>query len=133
MLLPIYAKPTHYYQGDKHWWLYTSRIYQEKRHSIGFDWVDEPAERINHELGQRFYHAERKMERYYGYTSMFGTILERAIDVYLRKNFPPEKDGVTLKLILNGRVYWYASYETQYKPEWKKVSWPEANTIEVIL
>jgi len=128
-----HAIPTHKYQGGKCWWLYTSHVYQGKGYSIGFDWVDEPAKRINHELGQRYYNMERKLHRYYGYAGMFHTILKQAIDEYLRKNFPPEKDGITLKLILNGRIYWYTSYTTQYRPEWKKVAWTEAEIMEITL
>lgn len=130
-----HAKPTHNYVGDRQWWLYRVSDFDERylTRFISFDWVDEPEEKLNQELGQKYYEIDRQLERYYKYSGLFRTILGVAIDHHLRDNYPPERDGITLKFVINGRVYWYNSVMGHCRAEWRKASWPETEMIELNL
>ena len=128
-----HAKTTHL--KDSSWWLYTSRSYiNAKEFSVGFDWVDPPAKPKNHGIGQAYYEANNKLMRYGGYVYKFTKALETAIERYLMKQYGPEKNGVTMHLVINGRNYWYISYHpNSHALWWKKVSWPETEMIEAVL
>jgi len=127
-----HAEPTHKFTGDKTWWLYTIHDYGDS-HSISFDWVDTPTEPKAHETGQQYYLLDRQMERYYGYANRFNVVLESAIAKYLRKEHPPERAGITFRLVLNGRNYWYASGYVGHSVEWIKINWPGSQMIEVFM
>lgn len=129
-----HAKPNHKYKGDKKWWLYKSRFEElYKSNYLSFDWVDEPETKLNLEIGQKYYNVDRKMRRYYGYAGKFRTILTEAINRYLSDKCKAKKDGITLKLVINGRIYWYTSVMSIVGFKWEKVSWPDDNMIEVVL
>lgn len=109
---------------DKEWWLYSIRHVGDN-HYIGFDWVEGPQKPINVELGTEYYEVERKLSRYNKYVHMFSTVLHKAIDRFLRKNAPTKTNQI-LKLVINGRNYWYRSvlYQTNYL-EWHKICWSD--------
>lgn len=128
-----HAKPTHRYTGNKGWWLYKVREFDTNYQSypISFDWVDEPKEKLNLEIGQKYYHIDQQLHRYYKYALLFRTVLRRAIDLYLFKNHKPLRDGITLQLNINDRIYWYASTMGQWAVEWQKVAWPEDEVMQI--
>ena len=114
-----HAKPTHKFTGDIRWWMYKA-----SKHGISFDWVDEPKDKINHELGQLFYELDDRMVRYGGYVYTFEIVLSHLIEKMLRKEYKPERTGTTMKLTINGRLFWYVAVQSRYIVEWKKISWP---------
>ena len=114
-----HANPTHKFTGDKKWWLYHA-----SKHGVGFDWVDEPKDKINHALGQKFYELDNRFERYGGYVHMFESILAHLIEKKLREEYKPERAGTTMKLTINGLLFWYVSTQDRYCINWKKISWP---------
>ncbi len=114
-----HAKPTHKFTGRLKWWMYKA-----SKHGVGFDWVDEPKDKINHELGQMFYELDDRMVRYGGYVYTFEIVLSHLIEKMLRKEYKPERTGTTMKLTINGRLFWYVAVQSRYIVEWKKISWP---------
>jgi hypothetical protein len=127
-----HAKPTHKFKSEKKWWLY--KTYEcEDTHHIGFDWVDTPAKPKNVEIGQRYYELDRRIMRYYGYINLFDIVLGLAIHKFLRMEHPPQAAGVSLRLVLNGRNYWYVSGYVGHAIDWVKVNWPESPIIEIVM
>jgi len=123
---------THKYSGGGDpWWLWEISGSGHKK-GIHFDWVKKPSNPINLVLGQTFYDVEQYAYKTIGpYNYKFKAILSRAIESYLYKN-PPKDAGVTLKLTLNNRNYWYVSeYNGHGVAIWKKVAWYENPVIEV--
>jgi len=128
-----HAKPTHKYTGDLHWWQYKRTDYFGGHSSLSFDWVKEPEEPVNIELGQRYYHIDRQIDRYYRYLGMFRVVLSQAISKYLQKYHKAEKPGITIRFEINGHNYWYASQYVGASLEWVKQSWPEDQLKEIRL
>lgn len=128
-----HAKPTHKFTGEKKWWRYYCTDYVNGSTALSWDWVDDPGKPKNYEVGQRYYDLDRQMTRYYGYVSRFTIVLEAAIHRHLRKKHSPNMVGTTLRLILNGRDYWYVSGYVGHSIEWIKVSWSGSQMIEVIM
>ena len=114
-----HAKPTHKFSSDLKWWLYHA-----SEHGVGFKWVNEPEVVINHRLGQKFYELEKQFQRYGGYVYMFESILAHLIEKKLLKEYKPERAGTTMKLTINGRLFWYVAAQERYCINWKKISWP---------
>ena len=128
-----HAKPTHKFthHNDYTWWLYTTHLY-ENRHSISFDWVKKPEKPENFEIGQAYYELDRKLTRYSRYKSKFRTALAESIKRLLAKNAPNE-ENITLKLVINNKIFWYLSYRQQKYIGWKKIAWPEDHVQELII
>lgn len=120
-----HCKVTHKFTGGGDpWWLYK----QVDDTGISHDWVKEPEKPINLELGQRFYEASQYTDYTMGIRwSLFRSILNKLIERYLwDKENLPERAGVTLRLLINGRSYWYYSaYNKSSIPMWQRLSWPE--------
>jgi len=117
------------------WWLYKTR---DDGHTpptiyISFEWVEKPDHPKNLELGQEYYEKERKLLRYGKYAHMFRTVLNRAIEDFLREN-SPKKAHQTLKLDINGRNYWYRSVlGPRNYLSWSKICWAEDEIVELLL
>jgi len=129
-----HAKPTHVYEGyrGKTWWEYKSVKYiNEEKPLLSFDWVEKPKDPINHDLGQLYYETDQRMNRYYKYTGLFRTVLERALEMMLREN-RPINEMQSLKLDINGRLFWYVAFRWPSGVlEWKKIAWPGDEVIEM--
>jgi len=128
-----HAKPTHKYTGDLHWWEYKRYNHFDGHSALSFDWVEEPKEPVNLELGQEYYHIDRKITRYYQYLGMFQVVLSQAISKYLKKYHKVEHPGITLRFEINGRNYWYTSAYVGHSLEWIKQSWSEGKLKEIKL
>jgi len=129
-----HAKPTHQYREyqGKTWWLYTTHQYIKDQSSISFDWVEDQKNPENHEIGQTYYELDRKLRQYSRYKSKFKTALTESIKRMLAK-MPPIKEDITLKLVINDKIFWYVSCRTHNFYEWKKVAWPEDQMQELII
>jgi hypothetical protein len=138
----FHAKPTHTYTGEQdQWWLYEySKSERPYGWSYSSKWVDEPAVKLNHELGQKFYELDR-------YQSKFGIrvyILEKILAYWLEKylyslysyewlnqNMFSEK---IIKINLHGDEYWYKIQMSRHGvPLWKNFIWQSNNTEEIYL
>jgi len=128
-----HVKPTHKFTGEKKWWRYYRIDHPGSQPALSWDWVDDPGEPENYEIGQRYYNLDLQLTRYYGYVSKFTTALKAAIHKYLWKEHKPETTGITLRLVLNGRNYWYVSGYVGRNIEWKKVSWSGSPMIEIVM
>lgn len=128
-----HAKPTHKFTGEKKWWRYYRIDHSNSQPALSWDWVNDPGDPKNYEIGQRYYNLDLQLTRYYGYLSRFTTVLKVAINKYLWKNHKPDMSGTTLRLVLNGRNYWYVSGYVGRSLEWKKVSWSGSSMIEVVM
>ena len=62
--------------------------------------------------------------RYGGYVHTFKTTLFYIIAKKLERDYKPEKPGTTMKLTINGRIFWYVAVQYQHHVGWKKISWP---------
>lgn len=128
-----HARPTHKFNGDQKWWRYYRNDYPSEQPTISWDWVDDPDEPKNYEIGQHYYDIDHQLIRYYGYMGSFNTVLEAAIHKYLWREHKPDMASTTLRLILNGRDYWYVSGYIGCSIEWVKVSWVGSPMIEIII
>lgn len=129
-----HAHLTHKHTGNKDWWHYVVRTFDDDAPSISFDWVTEPRKPINLQAGQTYYAIDRRMHRYGAYVNKFKIVLSRAIARHLSKNFKDSEVGTILDLQINGRSYWYVSYRDKYNfTEWQKIAWPQNNVVTVEL
>lgn len=134
-----HAKPTHKFSpayDGVNWWLYKVSFYggaynERDDSSVRWDWVHEPEEPINLEIGQRYYDISRKNMRWCGYLGRFKAALEESIIRFLQKNAKPE-DGKVVDLVINGRRYIYLCVPTSYGfLTFKKEAWPGDNYEQV--
>jgi len=130
-----HAKITHQYTGKyPPYWLYHASDLRDGKHGIGFDWLEKtPKKFLNLEIGNAWYQAEYRLGTMATRWHMFTTVLSNAIHDYLWINHRPTADNVTMRLIINGRDYWYrTAYDTNVIV-WKELVWPEDKVITVCL
>lgn len=131
-----HCKPLHKYEGDQNmWWLYSvskwNGVSNAGRLVISFDWVDEPEDPINQELGQRYYDRERFFRTVSYRIGITVFVLKRLLEDWLFEN-PPKKIGTILRLILNEREYVYMGVANSHNVlVWEKLFWQEDETIIV--
>lgn len=124
--------PTHQYepyQGNT-WWCYNVR---DK--CIGFDWIQEPQIKINHDLGQA----------YYENGNIHSLVASRA---YLAKNYfwhlmdrwlwsdkiRPQNHGDMMKVEINSRPYFFLAQHNRHGVlHWKTLTKEYGNLIEIKL
>lgn len=66
-VVKFHAKPTHDYKMYKNhdWWEYTfSKSEPPYGWGYTFDWIEEPKEKLYHELGQKFYHLDEYQKKF---------------------------------------------------------------------
>jgi len=128
-----HAKPTHKFDHykDLDWWLYTTHPYEDT-HSVGFEWVKRPNKPENLEIGQAYYELDKRLMQYSRYKSKFRTALAESIKRLLAKNAPKE-ENITLKLVINDKIFWYLSYKQHRYLGWKKIAWPEDQVKQLIV
>lgn len=126
-----HAKITHKHNGEFGWWYYRKvGIYD-----LSFDWVKEPKEPMNWELGQRYYEADADMLRYGRYVWKFNVALTNAIYKEFLSKEPPDNPGSIWCITINGRDFLYLSRQAgAAKPFWQSVGWPDtADTMKVTI
>lgn len=128
-----YAKPVHEFTGELKWWRYYRTDYENWPAGLSWDWAEDPGKPKNFEIGQLYYNLDRQIERYYKYVDLFNIVLESAIYKYLQGEHSPERAGITFRLVLNGRNYWYTSEYVGHAIEWVNTSWPESPMIEIVM
>lgn len=123
-----HCKPSHRFDSEKKYWLYNC-----DETGIGFEWVDEPKEFINLELGQRFYDLDSYSNSVYARRRIFLVALERALEIVIDRETgskylcSEESAGKQLCLSINGRNYWYYLKQERGCQIWTKLSWPDNN------
>ena len=138
----LHAKPTHKYKGDQTmWWAYRySKLAPLYRWGYSFDWIDEPKEKINHELGQRLYDLDRYSKKFshreYVLKSLLGQYLSKYLySLYdyqwLHDNQFSEK---LVKFTLLGDEYWYRiAWNKSGVPVWENFIWQSSKAEEINL
>ena len=66
-VVKFHAKPTHDYKMYKNhdWWEYTlSKSEPPYGWGYTFNWIEEPKEKLHHELGQKFYHLDKYQKKF---------------------------------------------------------------------
>ena len=137
-----HAKPTHKYEQylDHTWWQYT--IDNESKMGWGhfFKWIPEPKEKINHELGQKFYELNQN-EKYSRRRYILELILKAALEKYLYSLYGYKwldenqfKDDKLVKFNLRGDQYWYKiSHNRNGVPVWENFIWQNQKVEEINL
>lgn len=138
-----HCRVLHKYDGlGDPWWLWTV-----SDHGISFDWVNTPKKPINLDLGDKFYHAEKRMEtlsrRLYKYRISLEKALTMVLDEktgsrlgYFDGTYPPKNIKMDAQVIidLNGRCYWYELTTNKNGVwMWKLLSWPDDKPIVIKL
>ena len=128
-----HAKVCHEYSGKcDPWWLYTFHDYG----GISMDWVSEPAEPLNLEIGQRYYYVERDaLQTMSTRKSLFDAAFYRAMEKMLwKEENKPKTIGQTLKVQINNRLYWYITIINRHGVlEWEFLARPEDAVADIIL
>jgi hypothetical protein len=96
-----HCKITHKFEGNyPPWWLY-----RESHGGITFDWVDEPKEPINLDIGNRYYQTTQRLEQLGSRWHKFNVILMQSISSKLYEVSGQYGDLLQVKVLDN--VYWY--------------------------
>jgi hypothetical protein len=110
-----HCKPTHDYQSYKNHthWLYKFDKDSTYGWCYSFDWVEEPEEKINFELGQEFYkRVEENKNRFQNRKYKLYKALQYLLDkeCYKRYNYDEIAnfhDGRVINFEILGKYYWY--------------------------
>ena len=135
----LHAKPTH--ENDKYqnhdWWIYK---YSKRslRWGYFFDWVEEPEEKLNHDLGQLLYEYTQYETKFQHRETMLKGLLSGALydyvySLYDYKWIDENQFSETLvKISLLGDEYWYRIGRNRHGvPVWENFVW-QSNTIKEI-
>lgn len=96
-----HTKITHDFSGDyPPWWLYKASL-----GGISFDWVDEPKEPINLDIGTTYYHTSQRLEELGRRAFRFKVILMEAINSKIYEVEGDWGDLLQVKVLTN--VYWF--------------------------
>jgi hypothetical protein len=139
----MHAKPTHKFEQYRNhtWWIYN---YNKSPRPYGwgysFDWIEEPKEKLNHDLGQALYEAEKKSDKYNSRVNTLKKILAEELSNHLYNiysyNWLDENQfsEKIVKFNLQGDEYWYKiSRAKSGTPIWKNFIWQNKNTEEINL
>jgi hypothetical protein len=137
----LHCKPTHKFEPCENctWWAYKYEDYGSPYGwGYSFDWIEEPEEKLNHDLGQALYKAEQKSEKYNSRVFSLGELLKRELSDYLLKIYPYkwlDENQFSEKLVkfnLQGDQYWYKIGRSHKGvPVWENFIW-QNNKIEEI-
>lgn len=113
------AKPTHKYElYENHTW----RHYSATQEGITFDWMDEPAEPKNVEIGTRYYNVTQRLEVVGGRISKFTAALTRSLELKIPKDIPRYMNMIDFKI--NGKTYWLKLEKSKYSRHWRLFAYP---------
>lgn len=117
------------------WWQYRAfKSDYSNGLAYSFDWIEEPEEKINLELGQKLYRFDYRRNWFSGHVR---EILNEAIIKFIRDSMPQPQhriDDVRYDLTINGRMYTYRGYMNQYNyPTIEKLMWGEERIHTVTL
>lgn len=132
-----HVKVTHKYEGTNigPWWLYNGRPTTDSDWGgISFDWVPTPKKPVHLEIGTTYYNVSNRQDELWGRVSKFRKILDSAIEglLFSKEHRPTTREfGRTLKLTINGRIYWYTCV-SQGVAWWQKINWPEDMEMKII-
>lgn len=139
----LHAKPSHKFEPYRNytWWAYNYRD-SGKTYGWGysFDWIEEPQEKINHDLGQVLYDSQKKSDRFSGRALVLEQILKAELEKYIYNIYPYkwlDENHFTgrnkiVKFTLCGDQYWYKiSYSRHGVPIWENFIW-QSNGVEEI-
>lgn len=132
-----HAKPTHRYtisSDGKNYWLYNFDRKDGGRLSWHFNWCKEPTEKINQDLGQRFYELNARADIMANRLNVAKIFLDESIKRLIKNNLPKDfKFDSNFRVDLNNRTYFYhfTTEKYEYTPSLKILSWPESNTIKL--
>jgi hypothetical protein len=138
----FHAKPTHKYNGGQNqWWLYEySKSPPPYGWGFSFKWVDEPAVKLNYELGQKFYDLDHYQSKFSGRTYILEKILAYWLEKYVYSLYDYDWlhrnmfSGKLIKINLHTDEYWF-KIETNKNgvPLWKNFIWQLNDTEEINL
>lgn len=139
----LHAKPSHKFEPYRNctWWAYD---YHDSGKPYGwgysFDWIEEPQEKINHDLGQALYDSREKNDRLNGRVWVLEQVLKAELSQYiyniyswnwLEENQLTQREKI-IKITLQGDEYWYKIGRARHGvPIWENFIW-QNNTIEEI-
>jgi hypothetical protein len=134
----FHAKPTHDFKSDddKNWWLYEYSESEGIGWGWSFKWVSEPKEKLNHELGQKWYELNNFPDKFSRHSYILGEILKGLLNQYVNNLYSREwleNNYFSKKLIkinLRGDEFWYrVGHNRKGSPMWENFIW-QSNTTE---
>lgn len=138
----LHANPTHEYTGEQcKWWEYEySNINPRYGWGYSFNWIEEPPEKINYDLGQKLYDLDRYQRKFGERVFMLQKLLEKYLLKYvyliydyqwLDKN---QFSGKIMKITLRGDEYWYRIVANRNGVHvWENFIWQSNKTEEINL
>ena len=138
----LHAKPTHGYTGEQNeWWEYEySNTNPRYGWIYSFDWIEEPKEKINHDLGQKLYDLDRYQRKFGKRVFMLKKLLEKYLSKYVYRIYDYEWlyknqfSGKIVKITLRGDEYWYRiTTNRNGVPVWENFIWQSNQTEEINL
>jgi len=140
-VVKFHAKPTHDYKMYKNhdWWEYTlSKSEPPYGWGYTFNWIEEPKEKLYHELGQKFYHLDEYQKKFSSRVYTLGELLKAKLYdfVYSKYGWKWLHDNQfsekIIKIELLGDEYWFRISRTRGgTPIWENFIW-QNNKIEEI-
>ena len=118
-----HVKPTHKFESNQgiNWWVYKISL-NVKNLCYSFDWIKEPDDKINLELGNKLYQIGKIIDKWHQRKHIAKTYLERAIELKI-KNL---QEGMCYCVIINEHDYWYRAVLQQFgNLSLKKIVWAE--------
>jgi hypothetical protein len=138
----LHAKPTHEYTGDQNkWWAWDySKMDDRYGWGYSFDWIEEPNEKINHDLGQKLYELDRYQRKFGKRVFMLQKLLEKYLLEYVYRIYNYEWlyknqfSGKLVKITLRGDEYWYHIAMNKHGVStWENFIWQSNQTEEINL
>jgi hypothetical protein len=138
----LHCKPTHEYTGDQNkWWAWDySKMDDRYGWGYSFNWIEEPKEKINHDLVQKLYELDRYQKKFGKRVFMLQKLLEKYLLIYMYRIYNYEWlvnnqfSGKLVKITLRGDEYWYHIAMNKHGvPTWENFIWQSNQTEEINL
>jgi hypothetical protein len=99
------------------------------------EWVDEPKEPLNLDIGNLYYHVEfYEWKQQLRRQRLFVAAFNRAMEQYFNQQDIPKLPGKAIKIIINERTYWYITALSRHGGiAWTPMFLPEEPVKEIVL
>jgi hypothetical protein len=134
----MHAKPVH--TNSDQWWVYECDKHPVYGWGCSFNWIDEPVEKIHHDIGQMYYDLDCYSDKFRTRIAALRNLLEISLLDYvnhiydfewLKKNQFSDK---LIKINLLGDYYWYKISRNRHGvPVWENFIWQSDNTEKIYI
>jgi len=133
----FHVRPTHEYKPYKNqtWWEYSLSYEKEYGWSYSFSWIEEPAKKLHHDLGQKFYELDNYQKKFSSREATLEKLLSKTLFDFVDEKYPRNWlrenpfSAKVVKIELLGDEYWFCVKMNRHgQPYWENFIWQNNQT-----